>query len=167
MQKSNRIISFLLCVLIVISGANLFLGVTNSYRIKQLESAPPVIIEELNESVAQVTEPLIEDITTTETVITTAENTTAAEAIVTESESAETEPSEKSTVTNPTSIEVPTTTKASVSESSPNESSNICYVTSSGTKYHRAGCSYLKKSKTQMTVSEAKSSGYSPCSRCY
>ena len=45
MGKTNKIITFLLCVLIVLSAANLFLGVTNSYRIKQLESAPPVIIE--------------------------------------------------------------------------------------------------------------------------
>ena len=53
------------------------------------------------------------------------------------------------------------TTKAESSES------GYCYVTSSGTKYHRGGCSYLKKSKTKMTVQEAKDCGYSPCSRCY
>lgn len=163
MNKSNKVISFLLCVLIILSATNLFLGVTNSYRIKQLESAPPVIIDTLKESVAQVTEPSSEDITTTETAITTAESTTVAEPVITESKSTVTEPTEQTTKPKPTEAEAPTT----FSEPAQKESSDICYVTASGTKYHKDGCSYLKKSKTKMTVNEAESCGYSPCSRCY
>jgi hypothetical protein len=39
------------------------------------------------------------------------------------------------------------------------------YVTRTGTKYHRAGCSYLKSS-IPMLLSKAKAEGYTPCSRC-
>ncbi len=42
----------------------------------------------------------------------------------------------------------------------------VVYITKSGTKYHRGTCHYLKKSKIKTTKSEAKSSGYSPCSVC-
>lgn len=40
------------------------------------------------------------------------------------------------------------------------------YVTNTGKKYHRAGCSYLKKSSNPMSLSSAKAAGYTPCSRC-
>lgn len=42
----------------------------------------------------------------------------------------------------------------------------IVYVTDTGSKYHNAGCSYLKSSNP-MPLSDAKSSGYTPCSRCH
>ena len=45
--------------------------------------------------------------------------------------------------------------------------STIVYVTKTGDKYHKANCSYLKKSKIEMTLSNAKAQGYTPCSRCY
>jgi hypothetical protein len=41
----------------------------------------------------------------------------------------------------------------------------IVYVTRTGSKYHSAGCSSLKKSSTPMRLSEAKLR-YSACSRC-
>ena len=41
----------------------------------------------------------------------------------------------------------------------------IVYITKSGTKYHRGTCSYLK-SKYEITLGEATSLGYTPCSRC-
>ena len=154
MGKSNKLISFLLCVLIVLSAANIFLGVTNSKRINQLENAPPVVIEEYKTTTTEKETMTFR--TTTEAA------TTTEEAVVTEAVST-TEKKTEAPETTPTETEAPTT----VSESTQKTSSDICYVTSSGTKYHRAGCSYLKKSKTQMTISEAKSCGYSPCSRCY
>lgn len=40
------------------------------------------------------------------------------------------------------------------------------YVTDTGSKYHRAGCSYLKKSSNPISLSSAKAAGYTPCSRC-
>ncbi len=44
-------------------------------------------------------------------------------------------------------------------------SSAVVYRTKTGSKYHSAGCSYLKSS-IQTTVAEAKSMGLTPCSRC-
>ncbi|MFA6054051.1 MAG: hypothetical protein WC769_01625 [Thermodesulfovibrionales bacterium] len=41
----------------------------------------------------------------------------------------------------------------------------IVYITRSGSKYHKAGCSYLKKSSIPIKLSEVESQ-YSPCSRC-
>jgi hypothetical protein len=39
------------------------------------------------------------------------------------------------------------------------------YVTKTGTKYHKAGCSSLSKSAIPMTLAEA-AKQYGPCSRC-
>lgn len=55
--------------------------------------------------------------------------------------------------------------ESSSSNSSDADSSKIVYVTNSGTKYHRSGCSYLK-SKRSISLSEAKRLGYTACSRC-
>jgi hypothetical protein len=40
------------------------------------------------------------------------------------------------------------------------------YITKNGNKYHKEGCSHLKKSKIRIRLSEAKRRGYKPCSRC-
>ncbi len=40
------------------------------------------------------------------------------------------------------------------------------YRTESGTKYHKADCSYLKSSRILVTVDEIISEGYEPCSKC-
>ena len=48
-----------------------------------------------------------------------------------------------------------------------NNSSSTVYITKTGKKYHRSGCSYLRKSKIKTTLSKAKSRGYTPCKRCY
>ncbi len=40
------------------------------------------------------------------------------------------------------------------------------YRTKTGEKYHREGCSSLSKSKSALSVSQAKSKGLGPCSRC-
>lgn len=156
MNKSNKLISILICILIVLSAANLFLGAANSYRIKQLENAPPVVIEKAEATTKEKqTLTFKNETTTTKPVLTTQEQTTenSATTVIT------TDASEIKT----TEAEAPTT----VSEPAQKESSDICYVTASGTKYHKDGCSYLKKSKTKMIVNEAESCGYSPCSRCY
>ena len=43
--------------------------------------------------------------------------------------------------------------------------SQTVYITRTGSKFHRDGCSYLK-SRIESTVSEAKAMGLGPCSRC-
>lgn len=57
-----------------------------------------------------------------------------------------------------------TTTKTTTSTT--NTNSAVVYVTKTGEKYHRAGCSYLKNSKIEMSLSDAKNKGYTACSKC-
>ena len=45
------------------------------------------------------------------------------------------------------------------------DKTEIVYITNTGSKYHRASCSYLK-SKKAITKEKAISQGFSPCSRC-
>ena len=40
------------------------------------------------------------------------------------------------------------------------------YVTKTGSKYHSDGCRYLSSSCIPISLSEAKSEGYTPCSVC-
>lgn len=40
------------------------------------------------------------------------------------------------------------------------------YIANTGSKYHRSGCQYLKKSQNAISLSSAKAQGYTPCSRC-
>lgn len=40
------------------------------------------------------------------------------------------------------------------------------HITNTGTKYHAAGCRYLKDSDIEVPLSEAKDRGYTPCSVC-
>ncbi len=40
------------------------------------------------------------------------------------------------------------------------------YITATGSKYHRSGCSYLRKSSYAINVYDAQAKGYTPCSRC-
>lgn len=40
------------------------------------------------------------------------------------------------------------------------------YITNTGTKYHKSGCSYLKSSHA-VTLEYAITNGYSACSRCH
>jgi competence protein ComEC len=42
----------------------------------------------------------------------------------------------------------------------------IVYITKTGKKYHKDGCSYLRYSKIRIRLSEAKRKGYTPCSKC-
>ena len=44
--------------------------------------------------------------------------------------------------------------------------SSTVYITRTGSKYHRSSCSYLRQSKISITLKNAKSSGYTACSRC-
>ncbi len=51
-------------------------------------------------------------------------------------------------------------------EPAPPIQSDTVYITSSGTKYHRLGCRYLKKGGTPISRADAKAQGYTPCSVC-
>jgi competence protein ComEC len=47
-----------------------------------------------------------------------------------------------------------------------NNSKTTVYITETGTKYHKDGCSYLKKSKIKITLKDAKDKGLEACGRC-
>lgn len=48
----------------------------------------------------------------------------------------------------------------------PEPESRTVYGTKTGTKYHGAGCSYLRGSAIPMSLSDAIARGLTPCSRC-
>lgn len=56
------------------------------------------------------------------------------------------------------------TAKAQAAAAAANE--YTVYVANTGSKYHRSGCQYLKKSQNAISISSAKAQGYTPCSRC-
>jgi Predicted hydrolase (metallo-beta-lactamase superfamily) len=58
------------------------------------------------------------------------------------------------------------TTNAIASEVQPRAPDQTVYITKSGTKYHADGCSSLSKSKIPISLTDAKSKGYTPCSLC-
>lgn len=77
----------------------------------------------------------------------------------------------------PTVSQAPAESKASVS--TPSASSVIApvppastpqslmvYITKTGKKYHKDGCNSLSKSKISISLTDAKSKGYGPCSLC-
>ena len=71
-------------------------------------------------------------------------------------------------VTEPSDSAVTVDAQCTTAESVDTESVyDIVFVTKTGTKYHRAGCSYLKSSANEITLEEAEGQGYGPCSRCF
>lgn len=60
---------------------------------------------------------------------------------------------------------VKSTTPKATSPSTDNQSVTV-YITDTGSKYHRAGCKYLKKSKHAISLKDAKAQGYDPCGIC-
>lgn len=48
----------------------------------------------------------------------------------------------------------------------PDTTSQTVYITKTGEKYHRGSCRYLRKSKISISLSKAKTRGYTPCSVC-
>jgi hypothetical protein len=49
----------------------------------------------------------------------------------------------------------------------PQEPERVVYITNSGKRYHRADCRTLKNSKIEITISEAKLQGFTPCGICH
>lgn len=61
------------------------------------------------------------------------------------------------------------TTPAVVTPTPPPKQTNqevTVYITRTGKKYHRDGCRYLSRSKIPISLSDAESEGYGPCSVC-
>ena len=51
-------------------------------------------------------------------------------------------------------------------ETQENPQSVTVYITSTGKRYHLAGCQYLRGGRTAVTVKEARDRGYKPCTGC-
>lgn len=77
-------------------------------------------------------------------------------------ESVKTTASTASTASSPSSSSSGTSTPA-VSE----PQSVTVYITNTGSKYHRSGCQYLRKSCIPISLDDAKSQGYTACSKCW
>jgi Predicted hydrolase (metallo-beta-lactamase superfamily) len=65
-----------------------------------------------------------------------------------------------------TTTKKPNTVIVTPSDTTDNQSITV-YVTNTGEKYHTDGCQYLRKSKIAITLKDAKSQGYTPCSKCH
>lgn len=57
--------------------------------------------------------------------------------------------------------------KAKVTTTASHTNSQTVYLTRTGSKYHRAGCRYLHSSSIPVSLSSAKSNGYTACSVCW
>lgn len=57
--------------------------------------------------------------------------------------------------------------QAEVAAAEAQRNEQTVYVTNTGKKYHKAGCSYLKQSSNPIALNDAIARGYTPCSRCY
>jgi hypothetical protein len=73
---------------------------------------------------------------------------------------------EETTIEETTTQETvpPTTEVQTTQEEIPTEI--IVHITRTGSKYHRSGCQYLRKSDISISLDDAKNRGYSPCSKC-
>ena len=71
------------------------------------------------------------------------------------------------TATVPTTaqIQVPTVSKVQAQEEVKEEVK--VYVTKTGTKFHKANCKSLSKSKIEMQFKEVMLSNYEPCNNCH
>lgn len=56
---------------------------------------------------------------------------------------------------------------ATEQQAAQNEQSQTVYITNTGSKYHRSGCQYLKKSQIGISLNDATARGYTACSKCY
>ena len=83
----------------------------------------------------------------------------------TTSSSSEIQKSSTSTASSSTSNSK-SSSVTSTTSSTNNDQSYTVYITNTGSKYHSASCSYLRKSKIAITLNEAKSKGYTACSKC-
>jgi len=55
---------------------------------------------------------------------------------------------------------------STINQVAPSQDAETVYITSTGAKYHRAGCRYLSRSCIPISKAEAIRRGYTPCSVC-
>lgn len=72
-------------------------------------------------------------------------------------------PGNNITTSNSDSAEI---SNANVQPENNQSSGTTVHITKTGEKYHSAGCQYLRKSDIEVSLSEAKARGLTPCSKC-
>ncbi len=143
MQKSFRkwaigIVAFLLCFSLAINIHCVILLM----KYRQIYQAPPVWVTESGECVK-----------------------TSSEAVSSESETPESK-SVTETVSESTIVEATDTSKENEPQQTSATVGTTVYITKSGTKFHRDGCSSLSKSRISISYEDAVSRGFEPCGRC-
>ena len=83
------------------------------------------------------------------------------------SEEIKTSSSSEATEETTKASQTTTATEITSTETTSTTSEEMIWIPNSGTKYHtKATCSNMKN-PSRMTLSEAKQSGYEPCSKCH
>ncbi len=151
MQKNYRklaiiIVAFLLCFSFVVNVHCVML--VGRYR--DVYTAPPMWVNDRGEYVASAS-------ITSDEGNESSENPAVSEDVDHSEDKTEFQDSEKSEK----SEEAKEQTQNDVEKTG-----NIVYLTNSGTKFHRDGCSSLSKSKISISYEDALARGFEPCGRC-
>ena len=64
-------------------------------------------------------------------------------------------------------LTTPTAYTASTAAAKDRTGTETVFVTRSGSKYHKDGCTYLNDSKEAISLQEAQELGYEPCAVCF
>lgn len=67
----------------------------------------------------------------------------------------------------PGPVATPPQPTAMPSVSGATSAAETVYVTETGSRFHRAGCGYLRASRIPMDLDDAETEGYEPCRRCW
>lgn len=120
--------------------------------------------------------PVSKDETTEESQTETKKETETKESEKSDKDKKTTTETEKSTEPEETAQDKETTKKVTETKSEKNASSaengeksnsdSVVYITATGKKFHRAGCSSLSKSKIEIDRKDAVNDGYEPCKKC-
>ena len=185
LDKEKLVDRILVCVLIVFCIVLTVMGVDIEKKLSKLNETPPVT------SIAQTSSNLSNDYyystnpATTEalsvqqqtdlSVPSSETSTGATSAVITDTTSTYNETiasdiTTGTTVSTAQSISQPSQPVVQSSAQSATTEARISdgkyYVTASGKKYHLSFCTYLNKTKIEISLEDALSKGYEPCSRC-
>lgn len=168
-------------VVIILALVLLALGIDIDIELHRISSSVPVVISENADTTQSVTSSEhTEQCETSVSAVTSQTEISQETSSQTTFDSASNEIEQNQTtlraeITEITEVTTSASTTAQVAEEKTSEthtqksavdSEQIYYVTKSGKKYHIGTCSYLSKSKIEITAVGISSGGYEPCSRC-
>ena len=187
LDKEKLVDRILICVLIIFCIVLTVMGIDIEKKLNILNESEPVIITSEIETVfstansltsttyeyTSVSAPHETKINDT-ALVTSATSTTYQETTSQiDSQSTTVAITEAPIITSQAQTEVLTTSEASTTSAAQahvsttvNSEKQTYYITASGTKYHVDTCSYLSKTKIEISLDDAINKGYEPCSRC-